>query len=171
MQPNRGSRFAFVDEGEAVRRLGVSRDTLLSLIEGGRLRTYAGVGKGNFFRVTDLEALAAELHPTPPVARAPAGVPISLGGLSAAGRREHDPAMKVHLRLQADLKWLDLSEDDLRAWVREVHPAAYEKSRGNISRVVDRLSRLRDLLDEAAARWQHPPRISAAPPAEPPAKG
>jgi hypothetical protein len=83
-------------------------------------------------------------------------VPITLGGL-AAPRKEHDPAMKVHLRLQADLKWLDLSEDELRAWVRELHPAAYEKNRGNIERVTTILDHLIELIDAAAAQWQHKP--------------
>jgi hypothetical protein len=168
MQPGKPARFSFVDEGEAVRRLGVSRDQLLSLVESKRLRAYPGVGKGNFFRVSDLDTLAAELHPAPPPP--PSGaVPISLGGLAKAGatggasplnvvaRKEHDPAMKVHLRLQADLKWLDLSEDDLRAWVRELHPAAYEKNRGNIVRVAGIFAHLLELIDAAAAEWEHKP--------------
>jgi hypothetical protein len=157
MQSDRSARFSFVDEGEAVRRLGVSRDELLTLVESKRLRAYPGVGKGNFFRVSDLDALAAELHPpsTAPASGA-TGVPITLGGL-AAPRKEHDPAMKVHLRLQADLKWLDLSEDELNAWVREMHPAAYEKNRGNILRVNAILTHLVELIDAAAAHWEHKP--------------
>jgi hypothetical protein len=157
MQPGRAARFAFVDEGEAVRRLGVSRDALLTLVESKRLRAYPGVGKGNFFRVSDLDTLAAELHPQPePPAASGSGVPITLGGL-AAPRKEHDPAMKVHLRLQADLKWYDLKEEDLQAWVRELHPAAYEKSRGNILRVVGILNHLVELIDAAAVEWEHKP--------------
>jgi hypothetical protein len=178
MQSNKPARFSFVDEGEAVRRLSVSRDHLLSLVESKRLRAYPGVGKGNFFRVSDLDALAVELHPAPPPS--PSGaVPITLGGLAKAGasgqsgisvaaRKEHDPAMKVHLRLQADLKWLDLSEDDLRAWVRELHPAAYEKNRGNLVRVAGIFSHLLELIDVAAADWEHKPGASAAPADEPP---
>ncbi|MBF6590875.1 MAG: hypothetical protein IVW57_10155 [Ktedonobacterales bacterium] len=160
MQPTKPARFSFVDEGEAVRRLGISRDALLSLVESKRLRAYPGVGKGSFFRVSDLDALAAELRPAPPPA--PAGaVPITLGGLGA-GRKEHDPAMKVHLRLQADLKWLDLKEEELHAWVRELHPAAYEKNRGNLERVIALLSHLRELLDTAAEAWDHKPDGAAA---------
>ena len=63
MQPAKPSRFSFVDEGEAVRRLNVDRDTLLELVASKRLRAYPGVGKGNFFRVGDLDTLADELHP------------------------------------------------------------------------------------------------------------
>lgn len=157
MQLNRPAKFSFVDEGEAVRHLGITRDALLSLVQSGRLRAYPGVGKGSFFRVSDLDALAAELHPAEAEARPSAGgVPITLGGLGAA-RKQQDPAMKVHLRLQADLKWYDLTEDDFASWVRELHPAAYEKNRGNITRVIGTLQHLLDLIDAAAATWEHKP--------------
>ena len=151
MQPVKPSRFSFVDEGEAVRRLKVDRETLLELVSSKRLRAYPGVGKGNFFRVGDLDKLAAELHPA--VAQAP-----SLQGVDLLNptnqRRQHDPAYKVHLRLQADLKWYDLTDDDLQAYVRELHPAAYEKQRSNVTSVIERLERLVTLMDEAAARWR-----------------
>jgi hypothetical protein len=166
MQPGKGSRFAFVDEGEAVRRLGISRDELLTLMETKRLRAYPGVGKGSFFKVADLDALAAELHPEAHAPSAvPTGVPVTLGGL-AVQRREHDPAMKVHLRLQADLKWYDITEEELRAWVRELHPAAYEKNRGNVTRVIGVLEHLLELIDGAAAEWEHKP--TSAPNSQPP---
>ena len=57
IQPGRPGRFSFVDEGEAVRRLNVGRETLLELVASKRLRAYPGVGKGNFFRVGDLFSL------------------------------------------------------------------------------------------------------------------
>lgn len=152
MQPgNRPSRFSFVDEGEAVRRLKVDRDTLLELVASKRLRAYPGVGKGNFFRVSDLETLAEELHPAAPASPTLQGVDL----LNPANqRRQHDPAYKVHLRLQADLKWYDLTDDDLQAYVRELHPAAYEKQRSNVTSVIERLDRLVALMDEAAERWR-----------------
>jgi helix-turn-helix protein len=150
IQPAKPARFSFVDEGEAVRRLNVDRETLLELVASKRLRAYPGVGKGNFFRVSDLDALAAELHPAAPTP--------TLRGVDllnpATQRRQHDPAYKVHLRLQADLKWYDLSDDDLRLYVRELHPAAYEKQRSNVMSVVERLERLIALMDEAAERWR-----------------
>ena len=63
MSANRTSKFAFLDEGEAIRLLGVDRDALLTFVREKRLRSYPGVGKGHFFRVSDLEKLAAELNP------------------------------------------------------------------------------------------------------------
>lgn len=152
MQPARPTRFAFVDEGEAVRRLNVDRETLLELVADKRLRAYPGVGKGNFFRVGDLEALASELHPEKEEA------PVSLQGVDllnpANARRQHDPGYKVHLRLQADLKWYDLTDDELQAYVRELHPAAYEKQRSNVTSIIERLERLVTLMDEAATHWR-----------------
>jgi hypothetical protein len=151
MQPAKPTRFSFVDEGEAVRRLNVDRETLLELVASKRLRAYPGVGKGNFFRVGDLEKLAEELHPTRVAAPSLQGVDL----LNPTNqRRQHDPAYKVHLRLQADLKWYDLTDDDLQAYVRELHPAAYEKQRSNVTSVIERLERLVLLMDEAAQRWQ-----------------
>lgn len=153
MQPAKPSRFSFVDEGEAVRRLNVDRDTLLELVASKRLRAYPGVGKGNFFRVGDLDALAAELHPTVAEETAPTLHRADL--LNPANvRRQHDPAYKVHLRLQADLKWYDLTDDDLQAYIRELHPASYEKQRANVMSVIERLERLVGLMDDAAARWR-----------------
>lgn len=162
------SRFSFVDEGEAVRRLGVDRDTVLSLVRAGRLKAYPGVGKGSFFKLGDLLKLADELRPataTPEqtgaagdAASDPAAAP------AAAKRPQHDPAYKVHLRLTADLKWYDLTDEELRAWVRELHPDAYARQRTNISAVVTKLQRLMALMDEAAAHWQNlPPEPPDAP--------
>ena len=151
IQPAKPGRFSFVDEGEAVRRLNVDRETLLELVASKRLRAYPGVGKGNFFRVGDLDRVAEELHPAAPA-------PASLQGVDLLNpvnqRRQHDPAYKVHLRLQADLKWYDLTDDDLQAYVRELHPAAYEKQRSNVTSVIERLERLVALMDAAAERWR-----------------
>ena len=141
-------KFAFLDEGEALRRLGVDRDTLLGFIAQKRLRAYPGVGKGNFFRASDVEALASELH-------AGEEVPAAPGEAAPGGRKLFDPAYKVHVRLAADLKWYDLEDEDLQAWVREMTPDGYARQRGNITAVIARLQRLVELMDAAAAGWQH----------------
>src|SRR5690349_18901244 len=97
MLPTRSAsaRFSFVDEGEAVRRLGIERDELLALVQSKELRSYPGVNKGYFFRVSDLEALAAKLHPQ----QASAGDD-EQEEETPNPRKQHDPAYKVHLRLQ-----------------------------------------------------------------------
>lgn len=156
MGPKGPARFAFVDEGEAVRRLGVDRDSVLAFVKEGRLRAYPGVGKGSFFKLADLDALAAELHPAAPTEAAEAAEAEEPAEAAEAGpkRPQHDPAYKVHLRLQADLKWYDLADDDLRLWVRELRPDAYERQRTNIEHVVGRLQRLLSLMEQAAAGWK-----------------
>lgn len=144
-------RFSFLDEGEALRRLGVDRDTLLTFVREKRLRAYPGVGKGNFYRLKDIDALNAELHAE---AASPAAAETGEGEAPASGRKVFDPAYKVHVRLQADLKWYDLEDDDLKAWVRELHEDGYPRQRSNITAVMSKLQRLVDLMDEAAAGWQ-----------------
>ena len=42
------SRFAFIDDSEALRRLGIDRKTLEQLVQEKRLRTY-GRGQGGLF--------------------------------------------------------------------------------------------------------------------------
>lgn len=145
------TRFSFLDEGEALRRMGVDRDTLLTLVREKRLRAYPGVGKGNFYRLKDIDALNVELHAE--AASLPAGGAEG-EAQPATGRKVFDPAYKVHVRLQADLKWYDLEDDDLQAWVRELHEDGYPRQRANITAVMARLQRLVDLMDEAAAGWQ-----------------
>jgi hypothetical protein len=149
MLPTRSGRFSFVDEGEAVRRLGIQRDELLALVQSKQLRAYPGVNKGYFFRVSDLDDLAARLHPERQDAE-----DAESEEAAPNPRKQHDPAYKVHLRLQADLKWYDLTDDDFRAYVRELHPAAYEKQRGNVTNVIAKLERLVALMDESAASWK-----------------
>jgi hypothetical protein len=144
---NRSGGFSFIDEGEAIRRLDVDRDTLHAFVREKRLRAYPGVGKGSFFRMSDVEALARALGKAAAEAQADTGAAPAKGKL-------FDPAYKVHVRLLADLKWYDLSDDDLRAWVREMTADGYTRQRGNITMVVERLQRLLTLMDEAAAGWR-----------------
>jgi hypothetical protein len=144
---NRPSKFSFIDESEAVRRLDVDRDTLLGFVREKRLKSYPGVGKGNFYRLSEVDALAQELHG----ARAEAAEATSE---APAKGKLFDPAYKVHVRLQADLKWYDLSDDEFRAWVKEMTADGYTRQRANIMMVVERLQRLIALMDEAVEGWQ-----------------
>lgn len=146
---NRPSKFSFVDEGEAARRMDVDRDTLVSLVREKRLKAYPGVGKGSFYRLSEVETLAHELHGASeePAESEPAE--------AATGKPKlFDPAYKVHVRLLADLKWYDLSDNDLRGWVKEMTADGYTRQRANITMVMERLQRLITLMDEAVAGWQ-----------------
>lgn len=140
-------KFAFLDESEALRRLNIDRDTLLGFVAEKRLRAYPGVGKGNFYRAADIEALYTQLHAGEAIAdEAPAA--------AVSGRKLFDPAYKVHVRLTADLKWYELEDEDLQAWVREMTADGYQRQRANITRVIEKLQRLVALMDEAAAGWK-----------------
>ncbi len=157
---NRPSKFSFVDEGEAVRRLDVDRDTLLTFVREKRLKAYPGVGKGNFYRLSEVDALAQELRGAEAEAAEESAEAVPAKG------KLFDPAYKVHVRLQADLKWYDLRDDELRAWVRELTADGYARQRGNITMVIERLQRLITLMDEAVAGWQE---LKPAQPTTPPA--
>src|SRR5581483_1321363 len=94
------SRFAFIDDSEALRRLGIDRKTLEQFIREKRLRSYGGVGKEAFFKASEVEALYAELHSEtyasePDKAESPAEV--KPAEAKKAGPPRHDPAMRVHL--------------------------------------------------------------------------
>ena len=145
---NRPSKFSFIDEGEAVRRLDVDRDTLLTFVREKRLKAYPGVGKGNFYRLSEVDALAHELR------GAEAEAAEESAEAAPAKGKLFDPAYKVHVRLQADLKWYDLRDEELRAWVRELTADGYPRQRANIAMVIERLQRLIALMDEAVAGWQ-----------------
>ncbi len=141
------SRFAFIDDTETIRRLGIDRATLDQLVKAGRLRNYGGVGKGAFFKTADVEALYAELHPAEEMAE-PEEAPTTT---KLGGPPRHEPAMRVHLRLQADLKWFDISDSDIEAWFRELRPDAYQRQRSNIQQVMHKLQRIIDLIEANSA--------------------
>jgi hypothetical protein len=141
------SRFAFLDDSEVIRRLGIDRATLDQFVKEKRLRNYGGVGKGAFYKLAEVEALYAALHPAPEEAETPEEAPAE----NKPSRPQHDPAMRVHLRLQADLKWFDISESDIDAWFRELRPDAYQRQRSNIQQVMRKLQRIVDMLDAQSA--------------------
>src|SRR5579859_352465 len=141
------SRFAFIDDSETLRRLGVDRKTLEQLIKEKRLRAYGGVGKDAFFKANEVEALYTELHPATDTT--PQEAPAEWE--KKPGPPRHDPAMRVHLRLQADLKWFDISENDIAAWFRELSQDAYQRQRSNVSEVMRKLQLIVDLIDANSA--------------------
>jgi hypothetical protein len=135
------SRFSFIDEGEALRRLKVDRPTFETLLKQGRLKPVRGMGRDAFYRASEVDALYSELHPQPELAEEEEAE-------IERKAKQHDPAMRVHLRLQADLKWLDISEEDIRLWFREVRTDAYGRYQSNIRQVMGKLQMILDLIDE-----------------------
>jgi excisionase family DNA binding protein len=151
-----GARFAFMDAGEVARRLGIDRVTLEEWTRNGRIKAHRGVGKDVFYRSGDVEALYNELHPAAELAEAvEADERESAGeasGAKAPARKKQDPQMRVYLRLQADAKWYDISEEDIRTWFQQLAPDGYERNKRNAEHTIKRLQYLVSLLDEGLER-------------------
>jgi excisionase family DNA binding protein len=150
-----GGRFAFVDAGETARRLGIDRVTLDQWIKDGRIKTHRGVGREAFFRSADVEALYNELHPTAALAEAVAADESESAGEAAPPgpvRKKQDPQMRVYLRLQADAKWYDTSEEDIRTWFNQLAPDGYERNKRNAEHSIKKLQFLVSLIEEAQQR-------------------
>lgn len=151
-----GGRFAFVDAGEAARRLGVDRITLEQWVKEGRIKTHRGVGREAFFRSADVEALYQELHPASELAEAVAADERESAGETVPSqgptRKKQDPQMRVYLRLQADAKWYDVSEEDIRIWFQQLAPDGYDRNKRNVQHTIKKLQYLVSLIEDAQAR-------------------
>ena len=150
-----GARFAFMDASDVARRLGVDRITLEEWVKQGRIKPHRGVGKEAFFRSSDVEALYNELHPATELAEAVAADERESAGETSTAtpvRKKQDPQMRVYLRLQADAKWYDTSEDDIRAWFQQLDPDGYERNKRNAEHTIKKLQFLVGLIDEGVER-------------------
>jgi len=149
-----GGRFAFVDAGEAARRLGIDRVTLEQWTKEGRIKTHRGVGRDAFFRAGDVEALYNELHPADELAAAVAADEAESASEEKTGpaKKKQDPQMRVYLRLQADTKWFDTSEEDIRTWAQLLAPDGYERNKRNAEHTIKKLQLLVSLIDDAQKR-------------------
>lgn len=149
-----GKGFAFVDAGEAARRLGIDRVTLDQWIKEGRIKSHRGVGRDAFFRSGDIDALYSELHPSTELAEAIADDEKDSAGTSPQPgvRKKQDPQMRVYLRLQADAKWYDTSEEDIRVWFQQLAPDGYERNKRNAHHTIEKLQYLVSLIEEAQQR-------------------
>ena len=127
---------AFVDVGYAADMLHVSADTIRDWIADGKLRTFGGRADNPFIRYPDVVALAAE-----------AGVQAQGG---EAPRRVKSASARVQVRLTADSKWGDISEDDIRDWARRSDRARRVAARTAAGVARQRLDMVLRALDEVA---------------------
>ena len=150
-----GRRFAFLDAGETARQLQIDRTTLDQWIREGRIKAYRGVGKDSFFKSAEVEALYKELHPEAAMAAAVAADERDSANAGNAQpmqltvRKKQDPQMRVYLRLQADAKWYDVSEEDILTWFRQLAPDGYERNKKNAQHSIKKLQYLVSLIEEA----------------------
>ena len=157
-----GARFAFLDAGETARRLGIDRVTLDQWIRDGRIKAYKGVGRDSFFKTSEVDALYSELHPAAELAAAVAEDERETAATQAGAagqsiqltprRKQHDPQMKVYLRLQADAKWFDITEEDISTWFKQLSPEGYERNKRNVEHTIKKLQYLVDLIDDGQKR-------------------
>ncbi|HTI14028.1 MAG TPA: hypothetical protein VL461_05570 [Dictyobacter sp.] len=147
-----GRRFAFLDAPAVVRRLGIDRLTLDQWVKEGRLRTHRGMGKDVFFRATEVEELYKELHADDEEqVEVVEAVPVDSSVPAGVTRRKNDPQMRVYLRLQADARWYDISDEDIRAWYQQLDADGYERNRTNALHTIGKLQFLVSLLEEGIA--------------------
>jgi excisionase family DNA binding protein len=146
--------FAFLDAGETARRLGIDRVTLDHWVRDGRLKAYKGVGRDSFFKSAEVDALYKSLHPEATLAKAIAEDELDSAKTTAQPmqltvRKKQDPQMRVYLRLQADAKWYDTSEEDILTWFRQLAPDGYERNKKNAEHTIKKLQYLVNLIEEA----------------------
>ena len=151
-----GRRFAFLDAGETARRLHIDRTTLDQWVRDGRIKAYKGVGRDSFYKAADVDALYKSLHPEGALAKAIAEDERDSATTGAPGqpvqltvRKKQDPQMRVYLRLQADAKWYDVSEEDILTWFRQLAPDGYERNKKNAQHSIKKLQYLVSLIEEA----------------------
>ena len=144
-----GGGFAFLDAGDTVRRLGIDRLTLDRWVKEGRLRAHRGMGRDVFFRLRDIDELYKELHPDAELAQALAEEEQEneAEGATATRKKQHDPQMRVYLRLQADAKWYDIAADDIQGWAQQLEPARCERHLSNVQQAIDKLRYLSDQIE------------------------
>src|SRR5260370_711139 len=107
------------------------------------------------FMGVGLQSAYKELHPAAELAEAVAADEReSAGGeeKGAPARKKQDPQMRVYLRLQADAKWYDTSEEDIRTWFRQLAPDGYERNKNNAEHTIKKLQYLVSLIEEAQGR-------------------
>jgi excisionase family DNA binding protein len=149
-------RFAFLDAGETARRLGIDRITLEQWVRDGRLKAYKGVGRDSFYKATEVDALYKTLHPEAALAKAVADDELESANTAPTAqpmqltvRKKQDPQMRVYLRLQADAKWYDTSEEDILTWFRQLAPDGYDRNKKNAEHTIKKLQYLVSLIEEA----------------------
>jgi len=165
--------FRFLDDTDAQRMLGIDRLTFEELLRTKRLRPISTSGENiHFFRNADVMKLQAELHPVAATSKdevqiddsavaaalaeeeAALADPMTAAANRTTPKKGHDPAMRVHLRLQADLKWYDIGADDLQAWFNQLRPDGYERHLNNTQFIIERMQQIQALIHSGQQKLQ-----------------
>jgi len=149
--------FRFLDDTDAQRILGVDRLTFQELLRTKRLRAVSGAGTIQFFRAADVsrlhDELAAESATQAVVSAAAATTAPPEAAPAKKPKKTQEPAMRVHARFTADLRWYDITDADIQAWFDQLHPETYARRRGVALFVRQRMDEIIALLDAGAERY------------------
>jgi len=127
-----GTLPPFIDSAHAAEILHVTPEAVLDLIAAGRLKPFAGPPTKPFLRSQDVVALASEIG-----VQAEAETP----------KRVKSGFSRVQPRVTADARWKDVSQDDLRDFVRRADPARRAAARAATQEAIAKLEELLRMLD------------------------
>jgi hypothetical protein len=149
---NRPAGFRFIDLPTAAEALGVTRTQLLEWVTEGRIKPFQGTGQAAVFRTRDVEALATTLgqerQAAADAAAAEAAAPPSppvVVPRKREGALRRDPVKKVGTRLSQDMRWAEISDEDLAGWFDALDRRSYGAVRHAARQAITRLNQILDL--------------------------
>lgn len=126
----------FIDAAGAAEILHLPVESVLDLIGEGKLRSFGGKASNPFVRSADVALLANEL-----------GVEAAAGAVSEPKRVKSGSA-RVQTRLTADARWADVTESDIREWVRRADGTRRRAGKTAADTAIERLQLLLQVLEE-----------------------
>lgn len=146
---NKPSGFRFIDLPTAAEALGSTRQQLLEWMAAGRIKPFQGTGQAAVFRTRDVEALAATLaterQAQAEAAAAEAATPPVVVPRKREGALRRDPVKKVGTRLSQDMRWGEITDEDLAGWFDALDKRSYGAIRYAARQAVTRLNQILDL--------------------------
>ena len=144
--------FRFIDLPTAAEVLGTTRAQVLQYVENGQLKPYSGSGQGAVFRTREVEELVAQLGreaaaapPAPTRGPAAAESPVETAGRRRTETIRRDPVKKVGTRLTQDVRWAEITDEDLAAWFDGLDTRSYPAVRHAARQALRRLTRVLEL--------------------------
>jgi hypothetical protein len=115
----------------------------------GRIKPFQGTGQAAVFRTRDVEALAATLaterQAAADAAAAEAAAPPVVAPRKREGGVRRDPVKKVGTRLSQDVRWGEITDEDIAGWFDALDKRSYGAIRYAARQAVTRLNQILDL--------------------------
>ena len=122
-----------MDTPYAADMLHVTPDAVLDLVESGRLKPYGGRSPNYIFRSADVAAMQAD---------------VTDATHEKSVRPGKSASARVQTRLTADVRWADITEDDIRQWAARADGSRRQAARTAASIAMQRLDTVLQVLDE-----------------------